>query len=111
MESRTRPSHAALHEKEFPHDDPIWEHIYPPNGFNCRCRVRTLSEDRLKEEGLSADSSKGQLRQEMVEAGVDKRTGEVIEKPATVWRGKDARGRDAVRSEERRVGREAMVEG
>lgn len=96
MDSRTRPSHAALHEKVFPHDDPIWEHIYPPNGFNCRCRVRTLSEDRLKEEGLSADSSKGQLRQEMVEAGVDKRTGEVIEKPATVWRGKDARGRDAV---------------
>src|SRR5690625_6100252 len=74
MDSRTRPSHAALHEKVFPHDDPIWEHIYPPNGFNCRCRVRTLSEDRLKEEGLSADSSKGQLRQEMVEAGDRKST-------------------------------------
>lgn len=96
MDSRTRPSHAALHEKVFPHDDPIWEHIYPPNGYNCRCRVRTLSEYRLKQEGLSVDSSSGKLSQEMVEAGVDKRTGEVIHKPVTVWRGTDAYGQDAV---------------
>jgi len=96
MDSRTRPSHAALHEKVFRHDDPIWDHIYPPNGFNCRCRVRTLSQSRLEREGLRVSSSEGQLSERMVEAGVDKRTGEVIFKPTTVWSGQDARGQDAI---------------
>ncbi len=96
MDSRTRPSHAALHEKVFRHDDPIWEQIYPPNGFNCRCRVRTLSESRLASEGLAVDDSGGHLEEEMAWAGFDKRDGVGYEQPVTVWRGKDARGQDAV---------------
>ena len=83
MDSRTRPSHATLHGAVYRYDDPIWDLIYPPNGFNCRCRVRTLSERRLEVEGLKVQSSRGQIRTRQVEAGINKRTGEVVFKPVT----------------------------
>ncbi len=95
LDSRTRPAHAALHGKVFRHDDPIWDSIYPPNGFGCRCRVRTLSDFRLEKEGLSVDSSAGQLSTEQVEVATDKRTGEVITRDVTVWRGADRFGKPA----------------
>ncbi|MBN0210460.1 minor capsid protein, partial [Pseudomonas aeruginosa] len=43
MDGVTRPSHAALHGKVFRWDDPIWQHITPPNGYNCRCRIVALT--------------------------------------------------------------------
>jgi len=52
MDSHTRPEHAALHGKIFRADDPFWDHWYPPNGFNCRCTVHTLSGSELDREGL-----------------------------------------------------------
>jgi SPP1 gp7 family putative phage head morphogenesis protein len=93
LDSRTRPSHASLNGQVFRHDDPIWEAIYPPNGFNCRCRVRALSEVRLKAEGLAVQNSRGRISEEMVDAGLDKRTGEVFQKPVTVFRGTGPDGR------------------
>lgn len=52
MDSKTRPSHAALHGKIFPADDPFWNSFYPPNGFNCRCHVRSLSKRQIERYGL-----------------------------------------------------------
>lgn len=95
MDSKTRPSHAALHGKVFRFDDPIWDSIYPPNGFGCRCRVSTLSKFRLKKDGLEVDSSEGHLRTEEMDVAVDKRTGEVIRREVTIWHGKDRFGNDA----------------
>ncbi|MEW6444982.1 MAG: phage minor head protein [Pseudomonadota bacterium] len=68
-DSRTRPTHSALHGRVWRADDPIWNHLYPPNGWNCRCRVRALSEFRMKKEGLQAESSDGQLVTMQVSAG------------------------------------------
>jgi hypothetical protein len=45
-DARTRPAHAALHGKVFPIDDPFWDSFMPPNGWNCRCRTRALTEDQ-----------------------------------------------------------------
>ncbi len=48
----TRASHRALHGKVFRADDEIWDRIYPPNDWGCRCRVRALSERQVRARGL-----------------------------------------------------------
>ncbi|URA10549.1 phage portal protein family protein [Thermospira aquatica] len=55
MDGRTRPSHVQLNGKVYRADDQIWNTIYPPNGFGCRCTVRPLSEEMIKEKGLKVE--------------------------------------------------------
>jgi|Deesub1362A_J573_1020465.scaffolds.fasta_scaffold00533_20 SPP1 gp7 family putative phage head morphogenesis protein len=43
LDERTRPSHAQMHGYTAPPDDPIWKTWFPPNGFNCRCTVETIT--------------------------------------------------------------------
>ncbi len=57
-DNRTRPAHRAMDGKVFRADDPIWDSWYPPNGFNCRCRVVALSEHQLKRKGLKVEKGK-----------------------------------------------------
>lgn len=52
-DKRRRPSHAVLHGLVFPADHEFWASNYPPNGFRCRCAVRTLSDRQMKREGLT----------------------------------------------------------
>lgn len=53
----TRTSHREMDNFQRPASDPIWSKIYPPNGFNCRCRVMELDEDEaLASGGASPDS-------------------------------------------------------
>jgi SPP1 gp7 family putative phage head morphogenesis protein len=40
---RQRATHAAMHGAVLLASDPFWTRCYPPAGFNCRCRVRSLS--------------------------------------------------------------------
>lgn len=77
-DSRTRASHLALHGKVYRADDPIWQTMYPPNDWGCRCRVRALSEFALKKQGLSVSESAGNISEETAIAGVNKDTGEEI---------------------------------
>ena len=65
MDRRTRPAHAQLNGSVFRYDDPFWDSFYPPNGWGCRCRVRALSDENLKDRDLGVDLSNGQLSQEM----------------------------------------------
>ena len=83
MDERTRHSHAALHNKVFRYDDPIWDTLYPPNGWNCRCIVVALTAADLKEQKLEVSDSADGLREISQEVGVDKDTGEVIHRPGT----------------------------
>lgn len=57
MDKRVRPSHAILHEKVYPADHEFWASHYPPNGFRCRCGVRTLSERQVKNMGLTVEKA------------------------------------------------------
>lgn len=93
MDSVTRPSHAALHGKVFRWDDPIWQHIMPPNGYNCRCRIVALTAEAVKRRGLKVESSQGKTHQVTVETGVDKRTGEIHEQTVTALDTTDRSGR------------------
>ena len=93
LDASTRDQHRALNDKVFRHDDPFWDYFYPPNGFNCRCRVRTLSERKLEREGLKVESSKDKLFKSRQQVGVDRETGEIVEKEVTGYKGRDIAGR------------------
>lgn len=56
MDARTRRQHAAMHGKVYRADNPIWATWYPPNGFRCRCFVRTLSAAQMKQAGLKLET-------------------------------------------------------
>lgn len=84
LDGRTRPSHKAMDGKVFRFDDPFWDSFYPPNGFNCRCRVRTRSQEDVGEKNLYVEKSAGKL--ETVEKVVSKRSRET----ATVTGYRDA---------------------
>ena len=90
-DDRTRPSHAAMDGMVFRFDDAIWESHYPPNGWNCRCRVRPLTAEQVRRRGLRVRDSAGALDTVQQRVGVDKRTGEIVERPGTAYR---FRGRD-----------------
>ena len=50
-DERTRPTHKLWHGMIRPVDDPLWDKVYPPNGFRCRCSVQQLSKRDLDREG------------------------------------------------------------
>lgn len=79
MDNRTRPAHAALNGKVFRYDDAIWESCWPPNGYNCRCRVRALSPRDMQRKGLHLSESGENLNRW---EETDPRTGEVRERVA-----------------------------
>ena len=41
-DSRQRTTHGAMNRLVFRADDPAWKQAYPPWGYNCRCRIRSL---------------------------------------------------------------------
>jgi len=92
MDGRTRPSHAALNGQVWHKDDPVWASIYPPNGFNCRCRTRALTAGQMKREGLSVSAPPDMVTRE-VSAGQDRQTGELFTTRQSGVRVKDAQGR------------------
>ena len=57
LDKRTRPNHRALDKKVLKNTDKLWHTHFPPNGYNCRCRVRALSEEDVKTKKLTV--SKG----------------------------------------------------
>jgi SPP1 gp7 family putative phage head morphogenesis protein len=78
MDGRTRPSHARLNGKVFPIDSPVWRVIGPPNGFNCRCTVRALSDRDLERRGLRVEPDAQIVQRQVPVRGLlDQRTGEI----------------------------------
>lgn len=51
-DDHVRETHAALHGAVYKYDDPFWKVWYPPNGFRCRCHVRSYSEAQIQARGL-----------------------------------------------------------
>ena len=88
-DARVRPSHRAMSGRVYRHDDPIWATHYPPNGFNCRCSVRALTERQVRSRNIAVyetgTGDGGVLSQTDQVVGVDRRTGEEIHRPATEY--------------------------
>ena len=45
-DARVRPEHRGLEGMTAPKNDPIWNTLFPPNGFACRCQVISIFEER-----------------------------------------------------------------
>lgn len=54
IDQNTRPSHRANHGTVLRKDDPWWDSHYPPNGWGCRCRVRSLSRRQVDEDDVAS---------------------------------------------------------
>ena len=52
-DDRVREEHRALDNKIFAANDPIWNTIWPPNGWNCRCYVEPLSSEEAAQYNFS----------------------------------------------------------
>ncbi|MDR3055216.1 MAG: minor capsid protein [Zoogloeaceae bacterium] len=61
MDSRTRAGHAALNGKVWRADDPIWQTLWPPNGWGCRCRVEALSAAEFEQSGAALEDGKNAI--------------------------------------------------
>lgn len=55
-DSRTRPSHRAMHGVARRCDDPFWDTWYPPNGYRCRCSVRSASLREVRRRGIKVET-------------------------------------------------------
>lgn len=77
MDNRTRPAHAAMNGRIFRFDDPIWDTCWPPNGYNCRCRVRALTDAQAQAKGVSISGDNLKRFSD-----TDPQTGEVFDRVA-----------------------------
>ena len=55
-DAHTRPSHLAMDGRVYPADSPVWDTWFPPNGFRCRCTVRSLSRRQVEQRGLTVET-------------------------------------------------------
>ena len=71
-DKRTRETHRLLHGRVYAADDPVWDSLYPPLDYRCRCRVRPLSRERGEKQALPSPK----LETITVDIGENKHTGE-----------------------------------
>lgn len=74
MDGRTRPLHAALNGKVWRWDDPIWQVIWPPNGWGCRCRVVAMTAAEFEASGLPLENGADAVVQLQLPIGRDGET-------------------------------------
>lgn len=67
-----RPVHLSWDDKIWAADDPVWQVIYPSNGWGCQCYVEALSERDMKRLGKDGPDPSPQL--EWVDAIVGQRS-------------------------------------
>ncbi|WP_411836712.1 phage minor head protein [Paracoccus sp. ME4] len=86
IERRTkRHDHARFHGKIWRVDDPVWQRIYPPNGYFCGCTVIQRTEGWMRRNGRQVDAP---LDLDEV-AWTNKRSGEISDVPRGITLGFD----------------------
>ncbi len=72
-----RDEHIPFHGLIRPVDDPIWDRIYPPNGWNCGCIVQQLTRRQAERRGITPAAEAARLMGRR-RRWINKRTGEVL---------------------------------
>lgn len=72
-DNRLRPAHARWASTILPVDHKWWRTHYPPNGWGCRCTVRSLSDSDMKRRNLTVTEAPKIEKTERI----NRRTGEV----------------------------------
>ena len=62
-----RPNHAAMRGKIAATDDPIWETMKPPLGYNCRCSIEFVGHKQALKAG--AITSSGTVKSQSIPSG------------------------------------------
>lgn len=73
-----RDEHVALDGMVFAWDDPIWDFIFPPNGWKCSCGVITVSRAGLKRLGKTGPDKAPKLK---MRKHRDPTTGDMVSVP------------------------------
>ena len=60
-DGRVREEHAALHGLILPANDSRWSKIYPPNGWNCRCRIVPITGAEAESLGINVTASRAKV--------------------------------------------------
>jgi len=55
-DNKVRPEHRLLNGLILPADDPAWDKIYPPNGWNCRCYIVPRMKNEIGKQDIEANS-------------------------------------------------------
>lgn len=65
-DARVRDEHRALNNSVYRAHDDIWKSIYPPNGWNCRCYIKYLSQDEIRQPGNEPIDLSPEMRTELI---------------------------------------------
>lgn len=72
MDSRVRPNHAAADGIVAGIDDPVWDLLFPPLGYNCRCSLISITRREARRMGLLDENGQiPRLQTIPAEAGPD----------------------------------------
>jgi SPP1 gp7 family putative phage head morphogenesis protein len=70
-DARVRPQHRAWNGLIYPVDDAFWSTHYPPNGWGCRCTVRSYSMGDMQGRGLRVSEPFPMRTRQVVNAAGD----------------------------------------
>lgn len=73
-----RAAHLAFEGIILPVDDPFWKTHFPPNGWGCKCAVRSITAREARRLGYDPDLGGPQI---VWRTKINRRTGEIIKTP------------------------------
>lgn len=82
----TRQKHRLLHGTVLKRSHPFWQNNYPPNGYNCKCKVRAYTKKELEKRGIKP--SEGDV-EDIADKGWEYNPGKAgYERLKEIWRQK-----------------------